>query len=92
MESEITALREAIKSEDAERIRTSMESVSKIWHEASAQMYAQAQQQGGAGTGGGPGGPAGGAGAAGGETDQAGGKGGKDDVVDADFEVVDDNK
>jgi len=90
IEQEIQTLREAIKSEETSRIRTAMEGLSKAWHEASAQLYAQAQQGGPAGAQG-PGGqgPAAG-GAAGSQEGRRGG--GNDGVVDADFEVVDDNK
>ncbi|MFH1144681.1 MAG: molecular chaperone DnaK [Candidatus Eisenbacteria bacterium] len=87
IESEINVLKEAIKSEEAARIRPALDALSKAWHEASAQMYAQAQPGGAAGSGG-PGDAGGPAGAGG-----PGGPGGKSgDVVDADFEVVDDNK
>jgi len=92
LETEVAALKEAIKGEDIERVRTAMEAVSKTWHEASAHLYAQAQQsaQGAGagqadGAGGGQAGPQ--AGAA--ESDQSAGD---DDVVDAEFEVVDDSK
>jgi molecular chaperone DnaK len=82
---EVDALKEAVRSEETERIRTAVDTVSKTWHEASAQLYqrAQASQTGGAS---GPG-----AGQAAADGGGAGGKGsGGDDVVDADFEVVDD--
>jgi molecular chaperone DnaK len=81
LESEVEALKAAVKSEDESRIRTAMDAVSRAWHEASAKLYSDARQgAGGAGAGAGGAaseGPAGGA--------SAGGK-----VVDADFEVVDD--
>ncbi len=88
LESAVGALKEAIKSNDAGRIKSAMDSVQQVWHEASAKLYQQAQS-------GGPGAHAGaGAGQPGGSGPQgasASGRGG-DDVVDADFEVVDDNK
>jgi molecular chaperone DnaK len=81
LESEVEALKAAVKSEDESRIRTAMDAVSRAWHEASAKLYSDARQgAGGAGAGAGGAaseGPAGGA--------SAGGK-----VVDADFVVVDD--
>jgi len=89
LESEIGGLREAIQNDDTNRIRSGMDALSKIWHEASAQMYAQAQQGAGGGAAGGPQG-APGSGQAGGA--ERGGPGKPGDVVDADFEVVDDNK
>jgi molecular chaperone DnaK len=83
LEGDVESLKEAVKSGDASRMQTAMDAVSKTWHEASAQLYqrAQASQEGAAGAGGAP--PQD-AGAAGGKT-----PGGGDDVVDADFEVVD---
>ena len=60
-----------------------MNSVQQAWHDASAKLYQQAQQAAGAGAGAGPGGPGG---------EKPGGNGGQssEEVVDADFEVVDD--
>jgi molecular chaperone DnaK len=82
---DVDALKEAIRSEETERIRTAMDAVSKTWHEASAQLYQRAQ----ASQTGGESGPGAGQAEDGGKG--AGGKGsGGDDVVDADFEVVDD--
>ncbi|MBP6874963.1 MAG: molecular chaperone DnaK [Candidatus Eisenbacteria bacterium] len=99
LEEQIASLREAIKSEDAGRIKAGMDTLSKTWHEASAQLYAQAQPgAGGAGGGQGGSGGFGGSGAegggpgAGGSGQQGGRRGDGGDVVDADFEVVDDNK
>ena len=60
-----------------------MEELQQVWHEASAQLYQQAQQSAGQ-TAGGPaeGAQAGGPSATGGASNE--------DVVDADFEGVDD--
>ncbi len=85
LETEVGTLREAVNSNDVSRMKSAMESVQKVWHEASAKLYQQAQG-GAAGAGAAGAGP--GPGAEGGP--QQGG--GKEDVVDADFEVVDDNK
>ena len=85
IETEVGKLKEALKTEDAAQIKSAMEAVQKVWHEASAKLYEHAQQAAGQpGAGAGPGfdpGSAGGAQGASGE--QA------EDVVDADFEVVD---
>jgi len=88
LEGAVGQLKEALKSNEAPRIKQAMDSVQQAWHEASAKLYQQAQA-GGAGPGG-SGGPSQGPGqqaGAGGPT-----SGGGEQVVDADFEVVDDNK
>ncbi len=85
IEGELEKLREALKSEDIERMRSSMQAVQQAWHEASAHLYQQAQQASGQG---GPGmDPGAAAGAHAGASDA---HSSNDDVVDADFEVVDD--
>jgi molecular chaperone DnaK len=87
LESTVGQLKEAVKSGDTARIKPTMDAVQQAWHEASAKLYQQAQAGGaGAHTGGGPGAGPGGTGSGG------PGSGGNDRVVDADFEVVDDNK
>jgi len=96
LESDVAALKEAIKSDESERIKTAMDAVSKTWHEASAQLYQQSQSaSGGPGGAGGPGGPGGaeaGTPPPGGPSASGPGGGADDDVVDADFEVVDEEK
>jgi len=96
LESDVAALKEAIKSDESERIKTAMDAVSKTWHEASAQLYQQSQSaSGGPGGAGGPGGPGGaeaGTPPPGGSSASGPGGGADDDVVDADFEVVDEEK
>jgi molecular chaperone DnaK len=84
LETEVENLKGAIKSEDPDRLRTAMDAVSRVWHEASAKLYADAQRSGGA-AGGGAAGAEAGARPAAGEEQPGNGK-----VVDADFEVVDD--
>ncbi len=94
LEGEVEGLKEALKGEDIERIRASMNSVQQTWHEASAKLYQQAQEAGQAGgASAGPGSSAGAAGA-GGDAQRGGRSSGAadDEVVDAEFEVVDDNK
>jgi molecular chaperone DnaK len=85
IEDELEKLREALKSEDTERMRNSMQAVQQAWHEASAHLYQQAQQASGPGGPGTDPGAAAGAGAG-----ASGAHSSNDDVVDADFEVVDD--
>jgi molecular chaperone DnaK len=91
IEAAITDAKKELESNDADRMKTAMENLSKV----GAELYQQAQAAAGAaGAGAGPEAgtpPQGEAGAAG---NAANGKGGKknDDVVDADFEVVDEDK
>lgn len=101
MESEIEKLKEAIKNDDTEAIKATMETLQKAWHDASATLYADAQGAGPGGPGGpgmggmggagfGPGGP-GGPDPMGGAAGGPGGDGGSD-AIDADFEVVEEDK
>ncbi|KAA6185154.1 molecular chaperone DnaK [Thiohalocapsa marina] len=85
IESAIKDLEEAMKGEDKDRI----ESLSKTLGEASAKMAERLYSQGQQGGGDAPGGAAGGAGAGGAG---AGSSSGADDVVDAEFEEVKDDK
>ncbi len=89
IQSQVDALREAIKSEDVDRMKSALESVNAAMQKASAELYqqAQAQQQaqGGAESG------AGGEPASGGDSGE-GRQSGDGDVIDADFEMVDDDK
>ncbi|MGE5559668.1 MAG: molecular chaperone DnaK [Chloroflexota bacterium] len=70
-------VREALKGTDHEKIKATMEELTKHLYELSAKVYAQTQQQPGAGPN------------MGGDAGQAG-KGDKDNVVDAEYEVKDD--
>jgi molecular chaperone DnaK len=81
IESEVTAVREALKGDNADAVKAATETLEKSWHEAAAAMY-QSAPQGGPGA---PGGPAGeGPAPDGGKGKKDGGSG----AVDADFEVV----
>ncbi len=77
LESAVSRLREAIKSENVDQINSASEELSRIWNEVSSKIYQQAQpgQQAGATADAGAG-------------QQAGG----DNVQEAEFEVVDDDK
>ena len=81
IEKSIADLKKTIEGGDVEMIKTATESLTEISYSVFGKVYEQAQQQ------------AGGAGfdpnAQGGYTDP---NAGKDNVVDADYEVVDDNK
>ncbi len=88
VESAVEALKEALKSDNTEEIKAKMEALNTEMQAISAEMYAQPGEAGaeaGAGAGEAPGADAG---AAGGEAEA------KDDgdVIDADFEMVDDDK
>ncbi len=79
VESALEKLREALKGTDIDAIKSATESVTKEFGEVGSKIYGQA----------GPGPDMGGAGFAGGE--QSGGQSGPD-VVDADYEVIDDDQ
>ncbi len=94
VEAAVKALREAVKGEDVAAIRAAMEKVNTDMQAVSQALYANArtaqeqaqQQQQQAG-----GGAAGGSAAPGGEP-AAGAAGGKEEVIDADFTMVDNDK
>jgi molecular chaperone DnaK len=79
IESNLSALKDALKSENAATIASATESLQQAWHEAAAAMYQQAGPAPGAG---GPDAPA----SEGGGGEGKGKKG--DGPVDADYEVV----
>ena len=79
----IEKLKETLKGSDTEAIKNATEELQKAFYAVSEKLY---QQQGGQA---GPGPDMGGANFGGG---QAGGSNGGDDVVDADYTVVDDDK
>ena len=89
IEDAIAALREALKGTDNDAIKSKYDDLQNKFQAVSEELYKQAAASAGAGSAGGAqqGGPQGGAGA---EAGQGSGK--KDDVVDAEFEVVDDDK
>ena len=83
VESALGKLKETLKGSDTEAIKNATEELQKAFYAVSEKLY---QQQGGQA---GPGPDMGGANFVGG---QAGGSNGGDDVVDADYTVVDDDK
>ena len=83
IESALGKLKETLKGSDTEAIKNATEELQKAFYAVSEKLY---QQQGGQA---GPGPDMGGANFGGG---QAGGSNGGDDVVDADYTVVDDDK
>jgi molecular chaperone DnaK len=88
IEEAITAVREALKGEDVDAIKTAYDDLQNQFQSVTEELYKQAAanaQAAGAGPGPQPGGPQGATG--GSQADQ-----GKGDVVDAEFEVVDEEK
>ncbi len=86
VESAVAELKDAIKSGDADRMKSALEKANADMQELSSELYSQARAKGG------PGPQAGGQGAPGGSAGQGEEAKGKPegDVIDADFEVVDD--
>ncbi|HGJ66341.1 TPA: molecular chaperone DnaK [bacterium] len=74
----INRLKEAIKGSDVNEMKSATESLHQVWHKASEKMYQQASTQGGQ--------------QAGQSTQQENTTPKEDNVVDADYEVVDDKK
>ncbi len=92
VEAAIEPLKKAIEGDDAEEIRRLSEALTQASHKLAEAMYQQASQSTGGDAGAQPG--AGAAGAQAGAEQAAGGTSASadDDVVDADFEEVKDNK
>ncbi len=80
IESKVTAVKDALKGEDAAAITTASEQLQQAWHQAAAALY----QQAGPPPGGAPGADEGGSPPPSGKDRKEGGDG----AVDADFEVV----
>ena len=86
VEDAIAAVREAINKNDTDAIKRAYDDLQNKFQDISAELYKQASAQAGPQPGPEAGGRPGGA-------EQAGAKrGGNGDVVDAEFEVVDENK
>lgn len=81
----INRLKEALKGSDANEIKSAHESLRQVWHQASEKIYQQAGAQAGAQPGPQPGHEAG-------PSDQAPPPPQDENVVDADYEVVDEDK
>ncbi len=82
VEAEIEKVKEAIKADDTDRMRSAMESLNGVMQSVSQDLYANAQSAGADA----------GAGAPGGEPSGQAGGGKDEEVIDADFEMVDDDK
>ncbi len=90
LEDAIEKVKDALKRDDADAMKTAEEQLTEVWHGVSSDIYAKAREKSGAGAAPEPGPSAGPQPEAGAEAKKAGGKEG--DVVDADFEMVDDDK
>jgi molecular chaperone DnaK len=84
VEQAVQRLKDAVKAGDVAQMKSAMEAVNTEMQAVSADLYAQARQSRPGGVEGGAAGAGGGAGGA--------SKGPEGDVIDADFEVVDENK
>jgi molecular chaperone DnaK len=82
VEAAVARVKEALKTNDSDEIRSATESLTTVWHEAAGKMYQQTQQQAQAKAGTQTQGTSSGTGK------QEEKKGGKDEPVDADYEVV----
>ncbi len=92
LQEKLDAAKEALKGSDLEQIKSTQEALTAVWNEAAQKLYqAQAAQEGADGAA--AGGPEG-AGAAGdaGQGQQSSTSSTDGDVVDADYEVVDDDE
>ena len=88
LEDAIAKVKDALKSENVDAMKTAEEQLTEVWHGVSSDIYAKAREKTGASAA--PGAPAESQPNAGAEAKKSGGKEG--DVVDADFEMVDDDK
>ena len=84
VEGAVERVKEALKSENQEEIKSASEDLTQIWHQASAELYQQtaSAEQGEAPTGDHP---------RSAPTDESAAPGGEGEVIDADYEVVDDD-
>ncbi len=91
LQEKLDAAKEALKGSDLAAIKSSQEELTAIWNETAQQLYqTQAAQE--AAAGGAEGAAAAGAAASGGGTEQSATSSTDGDVVDADYEVVDDEE
>jgi molecular chaperone DnaK len=91
LDSSVERARKALRGDDLNEIKAAQEELSRVFAEAGQSFYAQSQQSGEGGQGGAQGGGGGPTGTPGGAPGgQAGGK--PEDVVEADYEIVDEGK
>ena len=80
IESALDEVKEALKGSDVQKIKATMENLVQASHKLAEAVYAQASAEAGGAPGGAPGG----------ETSEAGADPDEEEVIDADFEVMDD--
>jgi len=88
LEDALAKVKDALKTENFDAMKTAEEQLTEVWHAVSSDIYAKAREKTGGGAA--PGGPGPQPEAAAEPAKSTGGKEG--DVVDADFEMVDDDK
>jgi molecular chaperone DnaK len=86
LDGAVERARKALRGDDMAEIRAAQEDLNKTFSEAGQSFYAQSQSQASSS------GPSGDAGATAGAGSPSGGAHPADDVVEADYEIVDDNK
>jgi len=89
LESGIEEIKNALKTDAAEDIKSATEKLNATWQEVAQRMYQTASEE--AGAAGAQEGAAAGASDAGGDQTQSGPKGSGDEVADAEYEVIDDD-
>ncbi len=82
VEGAVERVKEALKGENQEEIKSASEDLTQVWHQASAELYQQTASQGEAPTGDHP---------RGAPTDESAAPGNEGEVIDADYEVVDED-
>jgi molecular chaperone DnaK len=91
LESGIEDIKNALKTDNAGDIKSATDGLNATWQEVAQRMYQTASQEG-AQPGAEGAGPSGGPGDAGAEQAQGGPQGGSDEVADAEYEVIDEDK
>jgi molecular chaperone DnaK len=86
LEDAIEKVKEALKADDADAMKAAEEKLTEVWHGVSSDIYAKVREKTSAAGGAAPGGEAQP------QPEAEPKKAGKDGVVDADFEVVDEDK
>jgi molecular chaperone DnaK len=92
IEKEIERVREALKGNDTESIKTAYTDLQNKFQSVSEELYKQAAAGASAGAGAAGAGPGPGAESSGADAGGGSGRSAEGDVVDAEFEVVDDDK
>ncbi len=92
VESAIAAVRDAIKGDDSARIKSASDALNDALQAMSADLYAKARSAGAGAGGAGPGAGAPGAGGAEAGAEAGGAQTATDNVIDADYKMMDDDK